>query len=132
MELKDYLPLRKLESASRKIREGSIPFYESHFGMKFGEQLRYYLLNFGYLAYRNVELLGINKDQNLESDMVVVTDNVRKHCRDFKPFVVIENQGDGDYYLVDEDDKVWRFLLDHSEITFTGMDLNDYIISRMY
>lgn len=132
MELKDYLPLQKLEFSRRRIREGSIPFYENHLNMKFGPQLRDYLLNFGYLAYRNVELLGINKDQNVESDMVVTTKNLRKLCPDLSQLVVIENQGDGDYYLVNEEDRVWRFLLNYAELSDTGMDLNDYVISRMY
>lgn len=132
MEFKDYLPLRGLEHSEDRIRERSIPFYEDTLGMKFGEQLRYYLLNFGYLHYRNVEMLGIERTVGVESDMVRVTKALRRRHPAVNSMVAIERFEGGEFFLVDSEDNVWRYVVRYEELTEVGMKLDDYILSRVY
>lgn len=42
---------------------------EETIGIKFGNQLSEYLLKYGYLGYKSVELYGMNSNQGLNSDL---------------------------------------------------------------
>lgn len=44
--------------------------------------------------------------------------------------IAIENQGEGDYYLVDDDDNVFEYDSEIDELINLHMKLNDYIVSR--
>ena len=44
--------------------------------------------------------------------------------------IAIENQGEGDYFLVDNDDNVFEYDSELDELTDCGMKLNEYILSR--
>lgn len=132
MELIDYLPVRDIEFAKHRLKESSIPGYEKIMQVTFGDQLKAYILKLGYIAYRHIELYGINADQGVESDMVKTTKRLHKSFPFLKGLIAIENQGDGDYYFVDQNDRIYRYVIGTDAPVELKMDLNDYIISRMY
>lgn len=103
---------------------------ESKLGVKFGPQLYKYLTQYGYLGYEHVEFHGITKQQGLNSDMVKDTLKVHKLSSDTKNMVVIENQGEGDYFLVDSKDKVYEFDINMGKVVPTKYSLFRYIEYR--
>ena len=103
---------------------------ESKLGVKFGPQLYKYLTQYGYLGYEHVEFHGITKQQGLNSDMVKDTLKVHKLSSDTKNMVVIENQGEGDYFLVDSEDKVYEFDVNMGKVVPTKYSLFRYIEYR--
>lgn len=103
---------------------------ESKLGVKFGPQLYKYLTQYGYLGYEHVEFHGITKQQGLNSDMVRDTLKVHKLSPDTKNMVVIENQGEGDYFLVDSKDKVYEFDINMGKVVPTKYSLFRYIEDR--
>lgn len=103
---------------------------ESKLGVKFGPQLYKYLTQYGYLGYEHVEFHGITKQQGLNSDMVKDTLNVHTLSQDTRNMVVIENQGEGDYFLVDSEDKVYEFDVNMGKVVPTKYSLFRYIEHR--
>ena len=99
-------------------------------GVRFGEELTEYLLKYGYLGYEYVELYGMNSRQGLESDMIKQTLYLHKYFPLTNAFVAIENQGDGDYFLVDSDDAIYEYISEQNNLLNTGMKLNQYILHR--
>lgn len=115
----------------RKILESDLTIYEEELGISFGPQLKDYILNYGYLAYEYIEFDGINANQKLNSDMIRNTKSLRNLSDKIKELVVIENQGDGDYYLVDSNDNMFEFIQDNSlELKKLDIDLCQYIQER--
>ena len=115
----------------RKISESDLFIYEEDLGVKFGQQLKEYILKYGYLACEHIEFDGINTNQKLDSDMIRDTKNIRNLSDKLNELVVIENQGDGDYYLVDSNDNMYEFMLDGSlELKKLDIDLCQYIYDR--
>lgn len=104
---------------------------ENKIGIKFGKQLINYLLNYGYLAKDNIELYGINNKQKLNSDMVKETLYLHKQYPKLKSYVAIENQGDGDYYLIDSRDNIYEFIIDDENIKNININLKEYIKNRI-
>ena len=45
-------------------------------------------------------------------------------------FIAIENQGDGDYYLVDRNDYIYEFDVEMSTLTPTFTTLYEHILNR--
>lgn len=103
---------------------------ESKLGVKFGPQLYKYLTQYGYLGYEFVEFHGITKQQGLNSDMVKDTLKVHKMSQDTRNMIVIENQGEGDYFLVDSNDKVYEFDINMGKVVPTKYSLFRYIEYR--
>lgn len=103
---------------------------ESKLGVKFGPQLYKYLTQYGYLGYEHVEFHGITKQQGLNSDMVKDTLKVHKLSSNTRNMVVIENQGEGDYFLVDSKDKVYEFDVNMGKVVPTKYSLFRYIEYR--
>lgn len=103
---------------------------EQSVGIKFGDELTEYLLRYGYLAFEHVELYGMNIRQGLESDMVKQTLYLHQYYPKTKSFVALENQGDGDYYLVGADDLVVNYNTETGNVVNTGYKLFDYIVDR--
>ena len=132
MDLIDYLPIRDIEFAKHRIKEGSLQAYEKMLNCKFGEQLKKYLLDLGYISYRSVELYGITADQGVDSDLIKTTKRLQKSFPALKGLIAVENQGDGDYYFVDQNDRMYRYIIGTDAPVELKMDFDDYVISRMY
>lgn len=104
---------------------------ESIIGMKVGQQLKEYMVNYGYLIYEGIELYGITARQEVEdSDIVKQTLYLHKYFPSTKGYIAIENQGDGDYYLVDSRDTVYEFISEEGKLKSTGLKLFNYITQR--
>ena len=98
--------------------------------IQIGKQLKEYILQFGYLAFKQIEFYGINGIQKEKSDLIKNTLYLNRKFEKTKNFIAIENKGDGEYYLVDSKDNVYRYLIDNDKLERQNLKFFDYILKR--
>lgn len=103
---------------------------EKEVDVKFGEELKEYLLKYGYLIYDGVELYGINSRQGLNSDMIKQTLYLHKYYPETVPYVALEDRGEAHYFLLSSEDKVYEYMAEEGELLCTELSLFEYIIQR--
>ena len=113
------------------ILEEDIEKYEKKLDFNFGKELKKYILEYGFLAFKFVEFYGINKKQEFDSDMVKDTLKLNEQFPETKSLIVFENKGDGDYIFLDSDDNVYEFdtNLDNGVVALKKK-LFEYILER--
>ena len=131
MKLKDILLKYEIDYSVNRIDAEEIKKYEELLGTKFGVQLREYIINYGYIGYRHIEMYGINAAQGESSDMVKTTIALRQRDSQLKGLIAIENQGDGEYYFVDSKDQIYRYFQGSKELSKVSVDMGSYIIHRL-
>ena len=109
MKLKEFIQSHDVDQSKDLIDEALLRSAEQKTGTSFGSELREYLLQYGYLGYGFAELYGMNARQGLNSDMVKETLYLHEYYPVTKEFVAIEDQGEGDYYLVNSKDEVCEY-----------------------
>ena len=112
VKVSKFLPDEKLIKEAEQIMD-----------FKFGKLLYAYLEECGAVMFFFVEMYGINKNQGLQSDMVVKTNFLHDSYPQTKKFVVIEDMGDGDYILCDADDNIFEFIPSLSAV-IKPLDIN--------
>ena len=97
----------------------------------FGKMMEMYLLDCGYLEFSFVVIYGIYANKGLESDLIVKTLSLHKRYPQLEHYVVIEDKGDGDYILCDENDNIYNFIPTcSSDIKPLPYKLFDYFFQR--
>ncbi len=129
MNLKEFIMSHDVDYSYNRANETFLSKMESLVGVRIGEQLKNYIINYGYLGYKHIELFGVNNSQGIDSDMIKQTLLLHKQFDVTKSLIAIEDQGDGDYYLVDETDMVYRFLPEN-KLSEIGLSFDEYILSR--
>ena len=119
-----------VDHSNSRIDMSMLEQAEKATGTKFGKELTAYLLKYGYLGFEHVELYGMNSRQGLKSDLVSQTKYLHQHYPDTSSLVAIENQGEGDYYLVDSEDNVYEYDTNMKQLRKTGLKLFKYILKR--
>ncbi|MBP5167616.1 MAG: hypothetical protein ILP14_00225, partial [Oscillospiraceae bacterium] len=76
-------------------------------------------------------LYGMNTRQGLDSELVKQTLYMHKYNPETSKMIAIENQGDGDYFLVNSEDDVFEYDTDINELQPTGKKLSEYLIIRL-
>lgn len=130
MELEKFIAIHNVEHTKNLIDFNQIKKFEDKVGISFGKDLVKYVVDYGYLAYKSVELYGINLIQLFDSDMIKQTIYLHHYFPKTQKFVALENQGDGDYYLVDSDDQIFEYLSDDDILIDTKLNLFQYILKR--
>lgn len=98
-----------IEYTKNLVTENDIQQLEEITESKFGEELKFYILNYGYLALNNIEFFGVNSKQMSKSDMIKTTTELHLNFDLTKNLVALIKSTDDIYYLVDEFDDVFRF-----------------------
>ena len=129
-DLDKFIKEKGVEFTKNLINMENINEAQNYLGITFGSELKEYILEYGYLAYEYAELYGINSIQLMESDMIKETKRLHELFPKTANLIIIENQGDGDYYLVDSNDNVYEYISDIDELTDVKMSLFDYILNR--
>lgn len=132
--------MKKLESfiehndvlfSKNLVEEGTIKEIESIISTKVGDKLREYIVRYGFLCFKHIELYGINSKQGINSDMVKMTLMLHEQCPNTKSMIVLEDRGDGDFILVDEDDNIYEFdTYINTSANPLNKDIFDYIVDR--
>lgn len=130
MNLTEFIRNNDVDYSSNKISENNLLEIEKTTGMSLGSQLKQYILDYGYLGYKHIELFGVNNQQGINSDMINKTQQLHKNFEKTIGLIVIEDQGDGDYYLVDSNDMIYRFVAANNELCPQNISLFEYILQR--
>ncbi len=130
MTLVEFINNNDVDYTFNRIPEEKIDELESKIGVSFGEQLKKYVLEYGYLGYKHIELFGVNNSEVTNSDMIKKTLRLHTRFEKTKDLIAVEDQGDGDYYLVDSDDRIYRFIAPNNELIPMNIDLFEYILKR--
>lgn len=130
MTLVEFINNNDVDFSFNRISENNIFEIEKTIGVSLGSQLKQYILEYGYLGYKHIELFGVNNFQGINSDMLNKTLRLHKISEKTIGMIAVEDQGDGDYYLVDSNDMIYRFILDNNELLPQNIDLFSYILQR--
>lgn len=131
MTLKDFVEqYEDVEKLEELVTEEFLEKVEETLNLKFGNKLKNYILDFGYLAFEYVEFYGINPAQGFDSDLITQTQYLHKSFPQTYNLIAFENQGDGDYFLVDENDKMFEFDSALKELKCINQNLEEYILDR--
>lgn len=99
--------------------------------VQLGKQVKEYLSVCGKLSFSFVELYGITEYKQLNSDLIQKTCSLHMNYPQTRGYVVIEDQGDGDYVLCDSLDRTFQFIPTLSEeIVALNKSFIDYIMQR--
>ena len=120
-----------LIQASSLIQEDEIAYFEKIMNVTMGEQLKNYILQFGCIGYEFITFFGIIERLKERSSMVKHTLYLHEKASQTLPFIAFEDQGDGDFYLVDSEDNVYRYLESRDELQELSLKLNEYILERL-
>lgn len=113
------------------ILEEDIEKYEKILNFNFGKELKKYILEYGFLAFKFVEFYGINKKQEFDSDMIKDTLKLNEQFPKTKSLIVFENKGDGDYIFLDSDDNIYEFDTNLDDgVVALQKKLFEYILER--
>lgn len=103
---------------------------EKTIGIKFGNQLSEYLLKYGYLGYKSVELYGMNSNQGLNSDLFEQTMYLHNSFEITQPYIAIDKIQDSIYTLIDSNDNIYICDLEKNVIRNVNIKLFEYIFKR--
>ena len=130
MTLQTFIAEYDVEYSTNLIKQEDLIKVTDKMGVQIGKELADYILKYGYLAFEYSELYGINSRQFLESDMVKQTIYLHSYYPETREYIAIENQGEGDYYIVDKNDYIYEFDVEMNTLTPTLTKLYEYILNR--
>lgn len=103
---------------------------QSLIGCKFGPLLKEYILTYGYIGYKSIEFYGVNSKQRERSDLITQTLYLHKYFPKTLGLIAFENQGEGDYYLLDTNDKVYGYNTETDVLEECDLNIFEYILTR--
>ena len=130
MDIKEFVEKNNLEKCKSLIKVEQLNNIEKEIKIKFGNELKKYILEYGYLAYEYIELYGINSKQGIESDMVKQTLYLHKYFPKTINYIAVENLGDGNYHIVDNKDNIYKYISEEDKIVDMQLKLFKYIMNR--
>ena len=130
MTLEEFISNKEVEFTKNLIAIDNIEGFEKKVDVSFGGELVKYIVKYGYLAYKHIELYGINSRQQEDSDMIKQTIYLHRYFPETREYVAIENCGDGKYALVSTDDIVFFYNSEENILENTGLKLFSYILKR--
>ena len=120
-----------VEKTDHLVSSEELSSMATRIGISIGKGLETYLLKYGYLAYKHIELYGVNSRQNENSDFIKATIRLHKTFPNTTSYSVLEDKGDGDYILLDKDDNVYEFIpTAYEDIRPLDLKLEEYIVNR--
>lgn len=130
-KLNDFLKTKEFDSTINLVSNEFINNVQSITNIKFGVQLREYILKYGYIGYKFLELYGINSKQGMNSDLIKQTLYLHQYFESTKQYYALSNEGDGEYILINSEDIIFSFDSDTNEIISLDTKLEDYLINTM-
>ena len=130
MEWKEFESTYEVEFSANCISETDLEWHENELDVRLGSQMREYVLHYGYLSFRFAELYGVNSIQREKSDMIKKTRFLHEQFPITKGLIALEDQGDGELYLVSNEDKVYRFFIGDDVVEDRNLKLFEYIVER--
>lgn len=130
MTIADFAKTHKVDAYIKKPTEETVKKAEKELGVKFGPQLKNYLMTYGGLSYKFIEFEGLAENSDR---IVTITKNVRSLGLDKKFIVVYKIHDEGAYACVDSSDKVYEVEIYAGKVTVKDMKMKfeDYFIYTM-
>ena len=122
-----YPDLSAFEHSENRPAIKQIQEAEKYLECTFGIELKHYLRNYGYLANEDVEFYGIDKNQGLESDIVVTTGMLRGMTSLSNGKTAILKLRDSCYILADSNDVIYICNLLRNTLTRTPHTFYSYV-----
>lgn len=122
-----------LERSKNLISKDFLNEVEDILHFKFGEQLKKYLLDYGYISFGSTEFNGMNSLQAMDSDLIKDTLGLRGLSNLTNQYVVIENIDNHNLVLCDKEDKTYSATSDDLvsyKITPLNKTLFEFIIFK--
>lgn len=129
-KLDDFIKNNECDYTKNIINLEVLNMAENRIGIKFGNQLSEYLLKYGYLGFKSIELYGMNSNQGLNSDLFEQTMYLHNSFEITKPYIAIDKIQDSIYTLIDSSDNIYVCDLEKNIIKETNIKLFDYILNR--
>lgn len=130
MDIKEFINNNDVDMSKNLVDTVMIEAAEKEVSVKFGDELTRYLLQYGYLGFEYVELYGMNSNLILGSNMIKQTLYLHKYYPITMAYIAIENQGEGIYYIVNTNDRVFCYDTELDKLEDTGLSLFEYILKR--
>jgi len=130
MVFEEFINSKDVDYTKSLIDLDAIKDIELLIGVPLGKELIHYILKYGYLGYKHIELYGVNSSQFLDSDMLSQTLYLHKYFPKTAKYIALENLGDGNYAVVSSDDVVYEYSSEEDSLVDTEMKLFDYIFNR--
>ena len=103
---------------------------ENVLGILLPNSLKEYILNYGYLGYRHIELYGVYSNEYLKTDMIKQTLYLHKYFEKTRNYIALENIGEGGYILLDTNDEVYEYDSEMDILIKLDKHLLEYIYDR--
>lgn len=129
-QLDEYVKKNGVEYSDSLPNNDMLTLAEKELGLVFPKELKDYLLDYGYLICGSIELYGMTARQGLKSDLVTQTKYLHKYYEKTKDLIALENQGEGDYYLVNAQGEIVEFDSETEELIEQGIKFEQYLIKR--
>lgn len=119
-----------LESARNLPNHDDINKAEDILQIKFSNEFKNYLLRYGMLTGDGFEIYGLTHGYDIEKARLVrETISMHEFDQEFKSYIVIENDGFGNLYLVKEN-KVYFYNHENSKIVLYANNFSEYLEKR--
>lgn len=130
-KLEEFISNNEVLFTKNLVSEEMIQEIEKSICVVIGPKLKEYILKYGFLSFEHIEFYGINSIQGINSDMIKKTLILHEQYPSTKLMVALENRGDGEYILIDEEDNTYKIdtSIDTNVIPL-NKELFDYIIDR--
>ena len=128
MSIGEFIQNNDVEYTHNIVDENTIGLIEKELKILFGDELKQYIMKYGYLSYRHIEFYGINSIQMIDSDMIKQTSYLHMYFPKTEGYIALGNYGDGEYVIVSSDDMVYEYDSEMDTIRETKKKLFDYIL----
>jgi len=112
------------------ITSEDITNVESELGLKVGNNLKEYLITYGALSFRSMELMGLGYSDDSYRHIVKATKNARKYGSIPLDSLVVEDIGEFHYVICNADDSI-SYWGNGNEIEKVDSSISEYIERRM-
>ncbi|MEG0073990.1 MAG: hypothetical protein RR922_05680 [Clostridia bacterium] len=124
MDLEKFIKHYESEITTSEIR---VPFekkkeLQRKLDVKIGEQLNRYIVNYGALKFKKVQINDVDT-------MIKRTRYMREILDLSKQYIVLEILEDAEYILIDSKDEAYKYV-GPDEIIDLGIKLEEYILTR--
>ena len=130
MDIYEFICKNDVDFAAHLVKQADLKEAEKALKVKFGPQMTEYLTEYGYLGYESIEFYGMNSRQGMLSDMIQQTQYLHQYFAATAGYIAFENDGEGDYVLIDSADQVYRYCSEENTLTACDERLFDYILRR--
>ncbi|MGI6198804.1 MAG: SMI1/KNR4 family protein [Candidatus Cloacimonadaceae bacterium] len=117
-----------LHTKAGTVSDKDIKAAEKQLDIEFGSEMKEFLLKYGSISYKSVELYGLGFTDDYYLNIVAATKELREMGLP-KEYLPIYNIGDGYYAVVSESDEVYEWAYHEDKIDRKiAKSLSDFIV----